>query len=82
VKAVGYKEKGPIEGLQDITIDKPQAAGRDLLVKVHAVSVNPVDTKVRVRMGAPDGAEWRVLGFDASGVVDAAWYERGVSSRR
>lgn len=71
MKAVAYKEKGPIDGLQDVTLEKPQAKGRDLLVKVHAVSVNPVDTKVRVRAGPADGEQWKVLGFDASGVVDA-----------
>ena len=71
MKAVAYKEKGPIEGLQDVTLPKPKAEGRDLLVNVHAVSVNPADTKVRVRMGPPEGEEWKVLGFDASGVVES-----------
>jgi zinc-binding alcohol dehydrogenase family protein len=71
MKAVGYKEIGPIEGLQDITLDKPKAEGRDLLVQIHAVSVNPVDTKVRGRAGPPEGAQWKVLGFDAAGVVAA-----------
>ena len=73
MKAVAYKTPGPIDrvdALQDITREKPQANGRDLLVKVAAVSVNPVDTKVR-RKVAPEGDEWRVLGFDAAGVVEA-----------
>jgi NADPH:quinone reductase-like Zn-dependent oxidoreductase len=46
----------------------PVANGRDLLVKIIAVSVNPVDTKVRVRQ-KPEADEWRILGFDAAGVV-------------
>jgi NADPH2:quinone reductase len=46
------------------------AAGRDLLVEVRAVSVNPVDTKVRVR-AAPEAGSWKVLGWDAAGVVKA-----------
>ena len=74
MKAVGYSEPGPIDrenSLQDITLETPKPDGRDLLVKVNAVSVNPVDAKVRSRMG-PENADWRVLGFDAAGVVEAA----------
>ena len=73
MKAVAYKAPGPIEredAIQDITLDKPKAEGRDLLVKIVAVSVNPVDTKLRLG-AAPEGSDWRVLGFDASGVVEA-----------
>ena len=73
MKAVAYNTPGPIEredALQDITLDKPKAEGRDLLVKIIAVSVNPVDTKLRLG-AAPEGSDWRVLGFDASGVVEA-----------
>jgi zinc-binding alcohol dehydrogenase family protein len=73
LKAVAYKAPGPIDrsgALQDITLDTPKAEGRDLLVKISAVSVNPVDTKLR-RRAAPEGSHWRVLGFDAAGVVDA-----------
>ncbi|MEM6329855.1 MAG: zinc-binding alcohol dehydrogenase family protein [Planctomycetota bacterium] len=73
MKAVAYQTPGPIDrvdALQDITLDKPTPAGRDLLVKVEAVSVNPVDTKLRRRV-APEGGGWRVLGFDAAGVVEA-----------
>ncbi|WNM62521.1 zinc-binding alcohol dehydrogenase family protein [Candidatus Nitrospira neomarina] len=72
MKAVAYKTPGPIEredALQDITLETPKAEGRDLLVKIIAVSVNPVDTKLRLR-AAPEG-DWGVLGFDASGVVEA-----------
>ncbi|MBT8363059.1 MAG: zinc-binding alcohol dehydrogenase family protein [Deltaproteobacteria bacterium] len=73
MKAVAYKTPGPIDSedsLVDITLEKPGAEGRDLLVKIMAVSVNPVDTKVRMGM-QPEGSEWRVLGWDAAGVVDA-----------
>ncbi len=72
MKAIAYKTAGPIEredALEDIKLDKPTAIGRDILVKVHAVSVNPVDAKLRA--GRPPEGEWSVLGFDASGVVDA-----------
>jgi NADPH2:quinone reductase len=73
MKAVAYRTPGPIDredALQDITLETPEANGRDLLVKIAAVSVNPVDTKVRGKV-APEGDEWRVLGFDAVGVVAA-----------
>jgi NADPH2:quinone reductase len=46
----------------------PKATGHDLLVKVEAVSVNPVDYKTRLRAAAPQG-EVNVLGFDAAGIV-------------
>lgn len=77
MKAVGYKVPGPIDAqasLVDITLPDPAAASRDLLVEVKAVSVNPVDYKVR-RSGAPQGVEWKVLGWDAAGVVRAVGAE-------
>ena len=73
MKAIAYKTTGPIDredALQDITLPKPSAEGRDLLVKVNAVSVNPVDTKVRQRQEPEEGG-WVVLGFDAVGSVEA-----------
>ena len=73
MKAVGYKEPGAIDrddALVDITLPEPKAEGRDLLVEVKAVSVNPVDTKVRRRAGA-DGDGYKVLGWDAAGIVEA-----------
>ena len=77
MKAVGYKTAGAIEredALSDIELAVPKAEGRDLLVKVHAVSMNPVDTKVRRRRTPPEG-EWGVLGYDASGIVEAVGSE-------
>lgn len=74
MKAVAYKQTGPIDredALLDITLEKPTAKGRDLLVKINAVSVNPVDTKVRRRQ-EPEPGGWGVLGYDAAGVVEAA----------
>jgi NADPH2:quinone reductase len=71
MRAVGYRTPGPIDrpdALEDIELPRPEAAGRDLLVEVRAISVNPVDTKVRSRM-APDGGAWRVLGWDVAGTV-------------
>ncbi len=73
MKAVAYKTPGSIDrkdALQGITLEMPKAVGRDMLVKINAVSVNPVDAKLRFG-AAPEGGEWRVLGFDAAGVVEA-----------
>jgi len=73
MKAVAYQQSLPIDhpdALQDITLETPVANGRDLLVEVRAVSVNPVDTKVRKGVVPPAG-EWKVLGWDAAGVVAA-----------
>lgn len=70
MKAIGYKTPGFIDrpdALQDIDLPRPSATGHDLLVEVAAVSVNPVDTKVR-NGAAPEG-EWKVLGWDAVGRV-------------
>lgn len=71
MKAIGYTTPGEIDradALEDIDLPRPQARGRDLLVAVSAVSVNPVDTKVR-RSAAPADGEHKVLGWDAVGRV-------------
>ena len=71
MKAVGYKIPGTIDAeasLVDIDLAQPSPTGRDILVEVKAVSVNPVDYKVR-RSAAPQDGEWKVLGWDAAGVV-------------
>ncbi|TCR93129.1 zinc-binding alcohol dehydrogenase family protein [Rhizobium sp. BK376] len=73
MRAVGYKTPQPISAetsLIDIELPVPEARGRDLLVEVKAVSVNPVDVKVRAN-AAPESGQARVLGFDAAGVVKA-----------
>ena len=71
MRAVGYKQAKPVtdaDALIDFDSPVPEAKGRDLLVKVKAVSVNPVDTKVR-RNQQPENGQTRVLGFDAAGIV-------------
>ncbi|MFG1396870.1 zinc-binding alcohol dehydrogenase family protein [Roseixanthobacter pseudopolyaromaticivorans] len=84
MRAVGYQRSLPIDdplALSDIELPRPAATGRDLLVEVRAVSVNPVDTKVR-RRAEPEAGEWKVLGWDAAGVVvevgpDASFFKPG-----
>ncbi|WP_417260254.1 zinc-binding alcohol dehydrogenase family protein [Celeribacter sp.] len=71
MKAVGYKTAGALDradSLIDIEIDTPVATGRDLLVRVQAVSVNPVDYKIRMTR-PPEGDAPAILGWDAVGEV-------------
>ena len=71
MKAIGYKQAGGIDredALVDIEVPRPSAEGRDLLVEVAAISVNPVDTKIRRRASADEG-QWKILGWDAVGRV-------------
>ncbi|NWJ22661.1 zinc-binding alcohol dehydrogenase family protein [Rhizobium sp. RM] len=73
MRAIGYQKAQPItaqDALVDIDLPVPEAKGHDILVEVKAVSVNPVDTKVR-RGQTPENGEYRVLGFDAAGIVKA-----------
>ena len=73
MKAVGYKNSLPVTDVQsliDVEIPDPVLGARDLLVEIRAISVNPVDTKVRMR-AAPEPGGIKVLGWDAAGVVRA-----------
>ncbi len=77
MKAVAYQQALPIdhaEALLDVTLPDPTPGPQDLLVEVKAVSVNPVDTKVRRASSAAPG-QWKVLGWDAAGVVRAVGAE-------
>ena len=75
MKAVGYRQAGlPLSdprALEDLVLPDPAApTGHDLLVRVHAVSVNPRDVKSRMAIAAtPDRPV--VPGYDASGIVEA-----------
>lgn len=73
MKAIAYYHSLPISdvnSLQDIELPEPVAGPRDLLVEVKAISVNPVDTKVRQNV-QPEGGAAKVLGWDVAGVVKA-----------
>lgn len=77
MKAIGYYQSLPIENpeaLQDLELPEPTPGPRDLLVGVSAVSVNPVDTKVR-RNTQPEPGQAKVLGWDAVGTVQAVGAE-------
>lgn len=71
MKAVSFKEDSTSDltnPLIDIDIDTPTLQSKDLLVKIHAISVNPVDTKVRKKQ-IPIQDKNRILGWDAVGEV-------------
>lgn len=89
MKAVGYRSQGALdrpEALIDVELPRPNAKGHDVLVQVQAISVNPVDTKIRQNR-PPVGDAPAILGWDAVGEVvevganttlfkvgDAVWY--------
>nr|WP_294977199.1 zinc-binding alcohol dehydrogenase family protein [uncultured Pseudomonas sp.] len=77
MKAIGYTQSLPssdANSLLDIQLPEPTPGPRDLLVEVRAISVNPVDTKVRQRTQPAEG-QYKVLGWDAAGVVRAVGSE-------
>lgn len=94
MKAIAYRQAGAIDrpdALIDIELPAPVPTGRDLLVEVAAISVNPVDVKIRAKVAPPPG-EARVLGWDAVGKVvavgeavtgfrpsDAVWYAGSIT---
>ncbi len=68
--AFGYAANLPVENPDAIVMRTVQVADprpHDLLVRVRAVSINPVDVKLRA--GSPSSG-FRILGFDASGVAE------------
>ena len=73
MKAIAYQQPLSIQdplSLQDMDLPEPTVGPRDVLVEVKAVSVNPVDAKIRAS-AQPAPGQWRVLGWDASGIVKA-----------
>lgn len=73
MRAVAYEKAHPItntEGLKDIDLPTPtELRPYDLLVAVNAVSINPVDVKIRANVTATDGQP-KILGWDAAGIVE------------
>lgn len=75
MKAVGFTRSLPVEdknSLFDFETEKPRPEKRDILVRIKAISVNPVDYKIR-QSAAKDSAlkEPKIIGWDASGIVEA-----------
>lgn len=74
MKAVGIKAHLPIEhpeSFLDLELPTPVATGRDLLIRVEAISVNPVDFKQRKARPGVELPEPKILGWDGAGVVEA-----------
>lgn len=72
MKAIGLYRYLPIEdeqSLLDIEVDQSAPEGHDLLVRVKAISVNPVDVKVRSPKKQEEKTP-RILGWDAAGIVE------------
>ncbi|GGG13501.1 NADPH:quinone reductase [Paenibacillus albidus] len=72
MKAVGayrYLAISDPESLVDLFIEKPLPAGRDLLVEVKAISVNPADLGMRENNNYEEGAP-KILGWDVAGIVE------------
>lgn len=73
MKAIAYRKNSVLseeDCLTDVTTERPVPGPYDLCVAIHAVSVNPVDTKIRAGLvDAPDSVNY--LGWDASGIVDS-----------
>lgn len=82
MKAVAYQQAGSIahaQALQDVELPRPAPGPHDLLVEIAAVSVNPVDTKIRNAV-SPAAGDWKILGWDGVGrVVEAGADVRGFS---
>lgn len=77
MKAIALTRYLPIdnpESLVDIQLDQPVPKGRDLLIAIKAIAVNPVDVKVRAPKDSVEKSP-RVLGWDAAGVVQAVGSE-------
>ncbi len=73
MKAVGVHNSLPVvepNALEDVDIPAPVASGRQLLVRVRAISVNPVDTKIRMTAGSRLDFP-RILGWDCAGIVES-----------
>lgn len=72
MKAIAFKANGGPEVLQVLDVPDPEPRPQDLLVRVKAFAVNPVDVKVRAgKMGAEIPESGRIIGWDGAGVVEA-----------
>ena len=71
MKAIGYTTTGPLFQFETA---KPSPGPHDLLVRISAIAVNPVDTKIRARI-QPAADQPKILGWDAVGVVESVGAE-------
>lgn len=75
MKAIGFKTSLPVSDANsfiEFEMEKPAPQGRDLLVKIAAVSVNPIDFKIRQNSAKDQVLDIpKVIGWDAVGTVEA-----------
>ena len=75
MKAIGFKTSLPItaaDSFIEFEAPKPIPAGHELLVKIEAISVNPVDYKIRQNAAKDTVLDTpKIIGWDASGIVEA-----------
>ena len=75
MKAIGFKQSLPISDVNSFIAfetEKPTPSGFDLLVKIAAISVNPVDFKIRESAAKDTVLETpKIIGWDAVGTVEA-----------
>ncbi|MEY9929914.1 NADPH:quinone reductase-like Zn-dependent oxidoreductase [Catenulispora sp. GP43] len=75
MRAIVATEAGPASVLKETRVPKPQPGGTEILVRVHAAAINPVDWKTRARGGWEGRTDLTdqgpILGWDVSGVVEA-----------
>lgn len=75
MKAIGFKQSLPITEENSFIaceVEKPTPSGYDLLVKIWAISVNPVDFKIRQNAAKDKVLDTpKIIGWDAVGIVEA-----------
>ncbi|MFI1682157.1 NADP-dependent oxidoreductase [Streptomyces sp. NPDC020607] len=70
MRAVSPRAWGAPENLVPVEVDRPEPALTEILVRVHAAGVNPVDWKTRAEGAFGSWGETPILGYDVSGVVE------------
>jgi len=71
MKAACIEQPGPAENIQYLDLPKPAPTGQQVLVKVGAVSVNPIDTYIRAGMIKAELPRPFIVGCDLAGTVEA-----------
>lgn len=76
MKVLGYTQAHTLEhfNLRLLELPDPVPTGRNLLIEVKAIGLNPIDYKIRSRRSGSDGKPV-ILGWDASGIVRACGKE-------
>jgi hypothetical protein len=69
--AFAFRQGGDVDVLEEMELPRPELRPKDILVRVEACAMNPVDTKFRTLSSPPGAPMPRILGWDASGVVVA-----------